>query len=151
MHYVAKHLSNNEEICYVAKIHWVDYFRVICYNIYYLLCVLFALAMSGNMVIILLMLVILLVGDLYFYLMHYHFLEMVITNKRVVLKTGIISVHTEELIIKEIETIEIEQTFWGRILNYANIYFTGKGSSAVEFATVKNPSEIKQIVEDHKG
>jgi len=98
-----------------------------------------------------LMMSIIVIVDLYIYLSRYYFLEMVVTNKRVVLKTGIISVHTEELMLREVETAELEQTFWGRILNFANVYFTGTGHSVVEFAKIKNPAKVKQIVDGHKG
>ena len=94
---------------------------------------------------------IIVIADLYIYLSRYYFLEMIVTNKRVIFKTGIISVHTEELILKEVETTEIEQTFWGRILDFANIYIVGTGHSVVEFAKVKNPVKIKQIIDSQKG
>lgn len=52
-----------------------------------------------------------------------HLTEMVCTNRRVVYKTGIISIKTEEIKVERIESIQVKQTFWGRVFGYGNILF----------------------------
>ncbi len=76
-------------------------------------------------------------------------MEMVVTNKRVVCKTGIISVNTEELKNQRIESVEIKQTLWQRIWGYADIYFTGTGVSYVIFTNIKGARSVKSILEDN--
>lgn len=75
--------------------------------------------------------------------LYYTRFEMAVTNKRVVAKTGIISVHSEELQWNKIESIEIRQGIWGRWLNYGDIYFSGTGTSFVRFEAVQNPWDVK--------
>jgi hypothetical protein len=75
--------------------------------------------------------------------------EMVVTNKRVICKTGIISVNTEELKNTRIESVEIKQTLWQRIWGYADIYFTGTGGSYVLFTSIKNPRKLKTMLENN--
>ncbi len=77
-----------------------------------------------------------------------HLTEMICTNKRVVYKTGIISMKTEEIKIERIESIQIKQTFWGRVLGYGNILFSGTGSAKVEFHDVDNPLQMKARIEE---
>ena len=72
---------------------------------------------------------------------------MVITNKRVICKTGIIGIKTEELLNSKIESIEVKQTIGGRIFGYANICFSGTGTSKVKFRGIKDPWGIKSRVE----
>ena len=76
-------------------------------------------------------------------------MEMVVTNKRVVCKTGIISVNTEELKNQRIESVEIKQTLWQRIWGYADIFFTGTGVSFVIFTNIKDARSVKSILEDN--
>ena len=76
-------------------------------------------------------------------------MEMVVTNKRVVCKTGIISVNTEELKNQRIESVEIKQTLWQRIWGYADIYFTGTGVSYVIFSNIRDARSVKSILEDN--
>ena len=75
--------------------------------------------------------------------------EMVVTNKRIVCKTGIISVNTEELKNQRIESVEIKQTLWQSLWGYADIYFTGTGVSYVLFTNIKEARQVKSILEDN--
>lgn len=77
--------------------------------------------------------------------------EMVITNKRVICRKGIISVRTEELKNNKIESIEIKQSILGRILGYATIWFSGTGTSKVKFEAVDDPWTVKSRVESIVG
>ena len=75
--------------------------------------------------------------------LYYTRVEMAVTNKRVVAKTGIISVHSEELQWNRIESIEIRQGVLGRWLNYGDVYFSGTGTSFVRFGEVRDPWKVK--------
>lgn len=77
-----------------------------------------------------------------------HMIEMVVTNKRVICKEGIIAVNTEELKNTRIESVEIKQTLWQRLWKYADIYFTGTGGSYVLFSNIKDAREVKSMLED---
>jgi len=73
--------------------------------------------------------------------------EMVVTNKRVICKKGFISVDTEEIKNAKIESVEIKQSFLGRIFKYGTIYFSGTGTSKVKFRAIDNPWAIKSKIE----
>ena len=75
--------------------------------------------------------------------------EMVVTNKRVICKTGIIAVNTEELKNSRIESVEIKQTLWQRLWRYADIYFTGTDVSFVLFTNIKDARSVKSMLEDN--
>lgn len=74
-------------------------------------------------------------------------IEMVCTNKRVVKRTGIINVTTEELNRERIESVEIRQSIFGRIFNYGDILFSGTGTSKVVFNFINQPRLMKQIID----
>lgn len=74
-------------------------------------------------------------------------IEMVCTNKRVVKRTGIINVTTEELHRERIESVEIRQSIFGRIFNYGDILFSGTGTSKVVFNFINQPRLMKQIID----
>ena len=73
--------------------------------------------------------------------------EMACTTRRVIFKSGIVSIQTSEIKIDKIESIQIDQSFWGRILGYGNICFSGTGTAKVEFYNVDNPWDIKPQIE----
>jgi uncharacterized membrane protein YdbT with pleckstrin-like domain len=55
--------------------------------------------------------------------------ELVITNKRLIAKYGLISTHSIEIRFDKIETVRVSQGLMGRILNYGDIIVTGTGST----------------------
>jgi len=74
-------------------------------------------------------------------------IEQGVTNRRVVRKTGIVSRATEELRLASIETIDLRQTVWGRLLGYGDVVLTGRGESAMIFARLDAPLEAKRAIE----
>jgi uncharacterized membrane protein YdbT with pleckstrin-like domain len=74
-------------------------------------------------------------------------LEYGVTNKRVILKKGIIGRYTEEMKIGSIETVEIDQGVLGRMLGYGDVKVTGRGISDVVFKRIDDPMAVKRHIE----
>jgi uncharacterized membrane protein YdbT with pleckstrin-like domain len=74
-------------------------------------------------------------------------IEQGVTNKRVVLKKGIISRKTEEMKLASIETVEINQVFWGRVFGFGNVKVTGRGISNVVYIGIDDPMAVKRQIE----
>jgi len=66
-------------------------------------------------------------------------LEFAITNKRVILKTGLIQLHTLEIMLPRIEGISINQSIAGRLLNYGTLLVSGIGGSKDTFINFPDP------------
>ena len=148
MSYVKGTLSQDEEIKEVVKLHWFNYIRPVFWAIMMLLMLVtyFINPASEIIFIFLFFLFCLLYDILILYTM-----EMVVTNKRVVYRKGIISIKTEELKTNKIEAIEIKQSILGRILRYGDICFSGLGISKVDFKGVDNPWAVKSRIESIIG
>lgn len=78
-------------------------------------------------------------------------IEMALTNKRVIRRTGVVWIKSEELLLSRVESIEIDQSVVGRILNYGNITFSGTGTSKVILSMVRSPRVIKREIENYFG
>ena len=70
--------------------------------------------------------------------------EFAITNKRIVVKVGVIRRVAFELQSEQVESIEIHQGILGRILNYGTLMPRGIGASKVRIPFVVNPFEFRQ-------
>ncbi|MGH7604123.1 MAG: PH domain-containing protein [Gemmatimonadaceae bacterium] len=75
------------------------------------------------------------------------FTEQGLTNKRVILKTGIISRNTQEMKLKAIETVEMNQGILGRIFGFGAIKITGRGISDLLFKGIDDPMSVKRRIE----
>jgi uncharacterized membrane protein YdbT with pleckstrin-like domain len=72
------------------------------------------------------------------------FSEFGITNKRLIIKTGILSRKTLELNLSKIESVNVNQSILGRILGYGNIGVIGTGGTKEYFVSIKNPLEFRR-------
>jgi uncharacterized membrane protein YdbT with pleckstrin-like domain len=74
-------------------------------------------------------------------------IEQGVTNKRVILKKGIISRKTEEMKLTSIETVEIDQGVFGRIFGFGTVKITGRGISDFVFKGIDDPMLVKRQIE----
>ena len=74
-------------------------------------------------------------------------IELGVTSHRVVRKTGIISRETEEIRLSAIETVDLHQTTWGRMLGYGDVRVTGRGESSMVFSRIADPVAVKRAIE----
>lgn len=120
MGYIQKTLISDEKIVKTFSLHWIVFakYLIFCWLIFPIL-----------------------------YLIQALFVEYAVTTKRVVTKEGIISRNTEEMRLIKIETVEVKQGIWGRILGYGTVIVTGTGSSFVAFRTVANPLKVKRQID----
>ena len=70
--------------------------------------------------------------------------EFAITNKRVIIKTGLISRKTFEMNLSKIESVNVDQSIMGRILGYGTIRIVGSGGTKEEFPNIQKPLEFRK-------
>lgn len=73
--------------------------------------------------------------------------ELVITNERVLIKTGIIRRQTLEMFIWKIESIAIDQGFLGRMFDYGTVVVRGTGGFEERFEAIARPLEFRNWVQ----
>lgn len=73
--------------------------------------------------------------------------EMAVTNRRVVIKTGLVSRKTIEMLLNKVESIEVSETAFGRILGYGTIVVIGTGGTPEPFHKVAHPLEFRSRVQ----
>ena len=70
--------------------------------------------------------------------------EFAITNRRVIIKTGLISRKTFEMNLSKIESVNVDQSILGRILGYGTIRIVGSGGTKEEFPKILKPLEFRK-------
>ena len=77
--------------------------------------------------------------------------EMAVTNRRVIVKTGLASRRTIEMLLNKVESIEVSETTMGRLLGYGAIVVVGTGGSTEPFRKIAHPltfrSRLQQQIE----
>lgn len=70
--------------------------------------------------------------------------EFAITNKRVIIKVGLIRRRTLEMNLQKIESVNINQGILGRMLGYGTITIVGTGGTRESFPQIANPLEFRK-------
>ena len=74
-------------------------------------------------------------------------IELGVTTHRVVRKTGIIGRQSEEVRLSAIETVDLMQSTWGRLLGFGTVRVTGRGESSMVLERVADPVGVKRAIE----
>jgi uncharacterized membrane protein YdbT with pleckstrin-like domain len=77
--------------------------------------------------------------------------EMAVTNKRVLIKTGMASRRTLDVMLSKVESIGVEETFLGRILGYGSVVVRGTGGTPESFVLIANPQQFRHSVQAQSG
>jgi uncharacterized membrane protein YdbT with pleckstrin-like domain len=73
--------------------------------------------------------------------------EMAVTNRRVVIKLGLTSRKTIEMLLNKVESIEVSETSFGRMLGYGTIVVIGTGGTSEPFHKIARPLEFRSQVQ----
>ncbi|MBR2300299.1 MAG: PH domain-containing protein [Alphaproteobacteria bacterium] len=155
--YTLSTLTPGEEIALVGRLHYFALIIPLCLTgltfSLFLVAIAFTFQLkNGNIldhieIFGLWLLVLALFGCTLVAWLRRNLIEMVCTNKRVVKRTGIINVKTEELNRERIESVELRQSIFGRLFNYGDILFSGTGTSKLVFKFINQPKLMKRIID----
>ncbi len=156
MSYIEKSLGEGERIIAIAHFHW-------WYSVGAWLALIAPLLLLGVIVLYaddtnrewlaLAALLLSAIGVIVFFRMMIRkwTTELGITSHRFVKKTGLISLHTDEIALPNIEGVKVAQGFWGRIWGYGRLRIEGTGVDAVQLPTIADPVGFRRAIETAKG
>jgi uncharacterized membrane protein YdbT with pleckstrin-like domain len=73
--------------------------------------------------------------------------EIAVTNRRVIIKTGIASRRSLEIMLGKVESIGIDEPLMGRMLGYGTVVIHGTGGTPEPFDKIAHPSEFRREVQ----
>jgi uncharacterized membrane protein YdbT with pleckstrin-like domain len=72
--------------------------------------------------------------------------EIAVTDRRVILKRGLISRRTLEMNLTRVESVDVRQGIFGRILNFGDVLIRGTGSGMEPIRGIDSPIEFRRRV-----
>lgn len=73
--------------------------------------------------------------------------EFAVTNRRVIVKTGLLARRTIEINISRVESVGVDQDIFGRLFNYGSITVIGTGGTKEPFTLIDNPQQFRRMVQ----
>jgi uncharacterized membrane protein YdbT with pleckstrin-like domain len=72
---------------------------------------------------------------------------MIVTNKRVLIKVGLMTRKTLEMLFSKIESIGVEEPLFGRLFGYGTVILRGVGGTPEAFTRIAHPLEFRRQVQ----
>jgi uncharacterized membrane protein YdbT with pleckstrin-like domain len=151
MAYYTKVLQPDETVKIVGQLHWSIYLRALI-----VLAIAFALLLGSDRLpdpvwqryarlagaVVGLLGILLLLGAW----IRRHATEIVVTDRRVIFKRGLLARHTVEMNVSKIETVDVEQNLGGRIWGYGTLLIRGTGAGFEPLVGVGSPIKIRNAI-----
>lgn len=139
-------MMEGEVVIREAQFHWIMFWLPVLLAI---LAVVFPFVPigEGTLKIRLLFTGILLVLAFLWYIVINNGKKFILTNKRIILKTGIVQRNSKELMLRKCESINVRQSIMGRILGYGDVIVLA-GEEKDVFKYIKSPMEFSTRINE---
>jgi membrane protein YdbS with pleckstrin-like domain len=151
MAYYTKVLQPDERVLVVGRLHWSIYIHAAL-----ILALAVAIAIgafwvpdqNGQRVVCIAAAAVALVGLLALLsaAIRRHATEIVVTDRRVIFKRGILARYTVEMNVSKIETVDVDQGFGARLMGYGTVLIRGTGSGIEPLRRIGNPLAIRNAI-----
>ena len=154
MSYVKSVLQPNEHIIAIGRLHWIIYWRaILCVVLGTVLLLLEQTSGVGQTVMI--MTAALVFGLFMVFFLHAWFIrwitEFAVTNRRLIYKRGFINRHTAEMNVDKVESVDVDQSVLGRMLDYGTLHVLGTGQGIEHLHRIAAPLELRSAITTHEA
>jgi len=160
MGYIEKNLIEGESVVYQARLHWILFMKPAIVSLIFasVAGALFYFASDSidadntwlmqriGVALVVVAIIPIVVGAI-----RRSAREYAVTNKRVVMQTGVVGRKTEEVFLNKIESIGVDQNVAGRMFGYGTVTIRGTGGSFGPFERVSGPLELRRQIQDQIG
>jgi uncharacterized membrane protein YdbT with pleckstrin-like domain len=148
MSYVIKTLQPGETVIYHTRLHWIVFLPAITVAVAGLIAVVFSgrgveptlVKLITTLGYALILFAVVLAISVW---IRFISTEMAITNRRVVAKVGFIWRRTIEMERQKVESVSVDQSILGRMLDYGTIIVRGTGSTLEPMTNIDSPIEFR--------
>jgi uncharacterized membrane protein YdbT with pleckstrin-like domain len=148
MSYVQRVLQPGEQVRHISSIHWIVYWPGVAVALLAVVAYWFSETrlLTGfwryTTYALALVAVVLLIQQWF----QWWVTEIAVTNRRVIYKKGLIRRQTNEMNMDKVESVQIDQSILGRMLDYGNVTILGTGEGFETFRTIASPIELRNSI-----
>jgi uncharacterized membrane protein YdbT with pleckstrin-like domain len=146
MSYVADNLLKGETVTFSTKLHWKLFIVPALLAVFILLPLVYFSLRSPSKLLALVPLVLIPSAFVPAYLRR-RTSEFAVTNKRVIMKVGVLTTRSYELLLAKVEGIAVTQHVLGKIFDYGDIVVTGSGGTQEPFSDIQDPFAFRRAVQ----
>lgn len=144
MSYIDNNLLPNEQILFRTKKHFIIFFIPVVWTI---LALIAAMYMYDNPILSKLYWLPWIIAVVFwgYAWLEYQFSDFAVTDKRIMMREGFFTRHTNEMRIATISQVNVEQTLVGQLLNYGTVSINAFGAYDV-YTLIAKPTQFQRMV-----
>ena len=148
MSYVQRVLQPGEQVRHISSIHWIVYWPGVAVALLAVVAYWFSETrlLTGfwryTTYALALVAVVLLIQQWF----QWWVTEIAVTNRRVIYKKGLVRRQTNEMNMDKVESVQIDQSILGRMLDYGNVTILGTGEGFETLRTIASPIELRNSI-----
>ena len=152
MRYVRRVLQPGETVVYATKLHWIIYWQAILLLITCIILVGAAWYMADNSSVSLaleiaaVIFALLALSSAFRAFIRWATTELAVTDRRVIYKTGLIARHTVEMNRRQVESVDVDQSIFGRLIGYGTLIIRGTGGSLEPMRRIDDPLTFRTYI-----
>jgi hypothetical protein len=148
MRYIERILQPGETLVYSGRIHWVVYGPAMLLALVALAILTQANAGPTGLVWLIASIAVWLAAGAAFFSAWFRrwTTEIDLTNRRIVYKRGFIRRHTVEMNMDKVESVDVDQSIFGRLLNYGDVTIHGTGEGWEPLRNIGAPLKLRNHV-----
>lgn len=158
MGYVEANLVPGESVAYRTRLHWIVFAPALLIGGVLDLCGAFLLVAAllgrepgtpASIPMILGAVILMMVGSAWTAAgaIQWKATEIVVTSRRVLIKTGIATIRTTEVLLSKVESVSVEEPPLGRMLGFGKVTIHGTGGTPESFDRISRPNEFRRMVQ----
>jgi len=145
MSFITTHLLPGETIKFRTRLHWKIFVVPILVSLVMLALGLWAI--SENRSVLAIPAAAVAVVILFIAWIRRRSSEFAVTNKRVIIKLGVLTTRSMELLLTKVEGITVTQSIFGRMFGFGEIVITGSGGTQEPFHSIQAPLDFRLAVQ----
>jgi uncharacterized membrane protein YdbT with pleckstrin-like domain len=148
MSYVQRVVQPGEQVRHISSIHWIVYWPGVAVALLAVVAYYFSETrfLTGVWRYTAYALALVAVGLLIQQWFRWWITEIAVTDRRVIYKKGLVRRQTNEMNMDKVESVKINQSILGRLLDYGDVTILGTGEGFETLRTIASPIELRNCI-----
>ena len=149
MPYVDRVLQEGESVRHIARISWVTYLPgLFLWAVAGVLAGLLPSAPALHFLVLTVAAIVFIIGTILLARAWFHRVTTVIavTDRRIIYKRGFVRRYTVEMHMDKVESVDVDQSILGRLLDYGDVIIHGTGMGIEPLPNIDHPLELRNHI-----
>ena len=148
MSYVQRVLQPGEQVRHISSIHWIVYWPGVAVALLAVVAYWFSETryLTGIWRYTAYALALVAIFLLIQQWLQWWVTEIAVTDRRVIYKKGLVRRQTNEMNMDKVESVQIDQSILGRMLDYGDVTILGTGEGFETLRTISSPIELRNSI-----